>query len=116
MRSPGFIGGRLLIDAHRTFWTLTLWEAEKAMKAFRGSGAHGAIMPRLARWCDEASYAHWEAASGEVPGWPEAYQHLLDGGRLSRVEHPSPDHEAKRFPRPRLSPLIGQDLMPVRGS
>ena len=89
MRSPGFIGGRLLIDAHRTFWTLTLWESEKAMRAFRGSGAHGAIMARLALWCDEASYAYWEAASSEVPAWPEAYQHLLEGGRLSRVERRS---------------------------
>ena len=81
------------------------------MKAFRGSGAHAAVMPRLLKWCDEASYAHWEAAPAEVPGWPEAYEHLLKDGRLSRVENPSEDHEARRFAPPRLSPLIGQNLM-----
>jgi hypothetical protein len=47
-RAPGFVGGALLVDAHRTFWTLTVWESEKAMKAFRGSGR--------ARTSDAAAY------------------------------------------------------------
>jgi heme-degrading monooxygenase HmoA len=112
MRSPGFLGGRVLNDAHRTFWTLTTWEDEKAMKAFRGSSAHGKVMPRLAHWCDEASYANWEAARLDVPSWEEAYERLVAGARLSRINHPSPEHEARLFPRPRLKPLIGQDLKP----
>src|SRR2546423_4427258 len=115
VRAPGFVGGRLLVDAGRAFWTLTLWESERTMKAFRGSGAHAGVMPRLAHWCDEASYAHWETPSPSVPDWPEAYQHLVSDGRLSRVAHPSKDHEGRRFPRPRLSPLIGGDLKPARG-
>src|SRR5437660_11599043 len=116
MRAGGFLGGRLLVDVRLTFWTLTGWESEKAMKAFRGSDAHGAVMPLLARWCDEASYAHWHYTSAEVPTWLEAYEHLQAEGRLSRVEHPSPEHEARRFRAPRLSPLIGQSLAPVRRS
>lgn len=28
-RASGFAGGRLMIDAHWTFWTLTVWESEK---------------------------------------------------------------------------------------
>jgi len=115
VRAPGFVGGRLLMDVRRTFWTLTVWESEKAMKAFRGSGAHARVMPQLAHWCDEASYAHWETPSASVPDWPEAYQHLVSDARLSRVAHPSKDHEARRFPRPRLSPLIGGDLKPAGG-
>jgi hypothetical protein len=59
VRAAGFSGGRLLIDARRTFWTLTAWEDERAMKAFRGTGAHARVMPRLFDWCDEAAYAHW---------------------------------------------------------
>jgi len=59
VRAAGFAGGRLLIDKHRTYWTLTLWDNEKSMKAFRGSGAHGRVMPKLVEWCDEAAYAHW---------------------------------------------------------
>jgi hypothetical protein len=111
-RAAGFFGGRLLVDAHLTFWTLTVWESEKAMKSFRGSGSHARVMPRLAHWCDEASYAHW-TSTDSVPTWPEAYEHLVAEGRLSRVNHPSPDHEARHFPTPRLKPMIGNRLKPV---
>ena len=111
-KAPGFLGGRLLVDKRWTFWTLTVWETEKAMKAFRGSGAHAKVMPRLANWCDEAAYAHWESNTEAVPTWPEAYQHLLTAGKLSRVDHPSPAHEAKLFIQPRLQPLVGGDLKP----
>ncbi|HEY6767325.1 MAG TPA: DUF3291 domain-containing protein [Candidatus Sulfotelmatobacter sp.] len=112
VRASGFAGGKLLIDAHRTFWTITVWETEKLMKAFRGSGAHARVMPKLVQWCDEASYAHWIPANGEIPDWPEAYEHLVNEGHLSHVAHPSADHENRRFPKPRLQPLIGQNLSP----
>src|SRR5262245_36292344 len=72
-RAPGCVGGRLLVDARRTFWTLTVWESERAMKAFRGAGPHAKVMPRLAEWCDEASYTHWSPANGTIPNWSEAY-------------------------------------------
>jgi Domain of unknown function (DUF3291) len=113
-RARGFLGGKLLIDRKHTYWTLTVWEDNRAMKNFRGSGAHAKVMPKLVEWCDEASYAHWAPANETIPEWPEAYEHLVKEGRLSRVAHPSPDHEARRFPAPRLEPLIGQNLRPVR--
>ena len=112
-RAAGFLGGRLLIGDVHTYWTLTAWQDEKAMKAFRGSGPHARAMPKLAEWCDEAAYTHWAAADGALPEWPEAYERLLNEGRLSRVMHPSRDHLARHFPKPRLQPLIGQDLKPV---
>jgi len=115
VRATGFCGGRLLIDARRTFWTLTAWEDERAMKAFRGTGAHARVMPRLFEWCDEAAYAHWTAPYGELPDWLEAYEHLSSEGRLSHVAHPSDDHRERRFSKPRLQPLIGQDISPVSG-
>ena len=113
-RAAGFFGGRLLVDSGLTFWTLTTWENEQAMKKFRGSGAHAHVMGRLVEWCDEAAYAHWVADGEAVPTWPEAYDRLVSEGRLSRVEHPSANHLARQFPKPRLSPLIGQDLKPAR--
>jgi hypothetical protein len=114
-RATGFCGGRLLVDANRTYWTLTAWQDERAMRAFRGSGAHAQVMPRLLNWCDEAAYAHWLAVDSEVPDWMQAYEHLLHDGRLSRVAHPSANHEARRFvpPRPRIRPLVGRDLKPA---
>jgi heme-degrading monooxygenase HmoA len=113
LRAPGLLGGRLLLDAKRTFWTLTVWESERAMKAFRGGGPHARAMPKLVEWCDEAAYAHWIPATAEVPSWPEAYEHLLSDGHLSRVAHPSVDHQARKFPKPRLQPLIEQDVKPT---
>jgi len=111
-KAPGFLGGRLLVDAHRVYWTLTAWESERAMKAYRGSGAHAGVMPRLVEWCDEAAYTHWESPDATVPDWPEAYDRLVSSGKLSRVAHPSPAHEARQFAPPRLHPLIGQQLKP----
>ena|ERR1700730_13452423 len=112
LRAPGFLGGRLLLDARRTFWTLTVWESERVMKAFRGTAPHAKVMPRLVEWCDEASYAHWIPTGAAVPSWPEAYEHLVAEGRLSRVAHPSPAHDARQFAKPRLRPLIALDLKP----
>jgi hypothetical protein len=113
VRAPGFFGGRLLMDADRTFWTLTGWEDERAMKAFRGSEPHAKVMPRLVEWCDEAAYAHWVPTGDSVPSWPEAYEHLVAEGRLSRVAHPSLGHNARQFAQPRLRPLIGLDFKPA---
>jgi Domain of unknown function (DUF3291) len=114
IRAPGFLGGALLIDNVKTYWTLTTWEDEKTMKTFRGSGAHARVMPKLAEWCDEAAYAHWSMTDEAIPNWPEAYERLLSEGRLSRVSRPSPGHAAREFPKPRLQPMIGQTLKRVR--
>jgi len=116
MRAPGFCGGRLLADAGRTFWTLTVWESDQAMKAFRGSAAHAKVMPRLAEWCDEAANAHWTASADTVPLWPEAHKHLTEEGRLSPVAHPSPGHEARAFPKPRVTLFTAMDLKPAGAS
>jgi hypothetical protein len=103
------------VDTGRTFWTLTVWQDEKAMKAFRVSVPHASVMPRLVEWCDEASYGHWALSGDFVPSWQEAHEHLVADGRLSRVAHPSPSHEARQFASPRLKPLIGLDLNPRAG-
>ena len=114
VRAPGFVGGGLLMDAGWTFWTLTSWESERAMKVFRDAGPHAKVMSRLVEWCDEASYAHWIPAGASVPSWREAYEHLVAEGKVSRVAHPSASHEARHFPEPRLKPLVGVDLRPAR--
>lgn len=111
-KASGYLGGKLLVDAHRAYWTLTAWESEKAMKAYRGSGAHGSVMRKLAEWCEEAAYTHWESSNATIPEWIEAYDRLVDSGKLSRVTHPSAAHEARQFASPRLHPLIGQELKP----
>ena len=114
VRASGFRGGRLLIDSRRTFWTLTAWESEKAMRDYRGSGAHQKVMPRLVDWCDEASVVQWTSESAEFPSWSEIAERMRQHGRPSRVAHPSSNHERLAFPDPRLRPMIGQDLRPAR--
>ena len=111
-RAPGFIGGRLLVDRHRVYWTLTAWESEQAMKKFRGTAAHAQVMPRLASWCDEATYVHWTPEAGSIPEWLEAHRRLAADGHVSRVTFPSESHASRRFPPLRLKPLIGQTLTP----
>jgi hypothetical protein len=113
MRAAGFLGGRLLIDAGLTFWTLTLWQSEEIMRGFRSSGAHARVMPRLAEWCNEAAYSHWIQNGDSIPTWEEAYERLVKEGRLSRVLHPSKAHSDRQFARRRLKPLIGQELKPT---
>ena len=108
------MSGRLLIDAHLTFWTLTAWESEQEMKAFRNTALHLRAMPRLVRWCDEASYAHWSVANAALPTWQEAFTRLVEMGHLSHVAYPSRNHQSRRFAKPRLQPLIGTNLSPAR--
>jgi heme-degrading monooxygenase HmoA len=108
IRSPGFLGGRILVDRRRTFWTATIWESEAAMKGYRGSGAHREAMPKLAGWCDEAAIAHWSQESPEIPDWRELWQRLSQNPRMSAVKRPSEAHIAKRFAEPRTT--IGRTI------
>jgi len=100
-RSAGMVAGQILAEKHKAFWTMTAWEADKAMEAFRIQGAHRAAMPKLLDWCDEASLVHWMQESRELPSWQEAYERMLKEGRPSKVKHPSEAHLAYKFPPPR---------------
>jgi hypothetical protein len=85
----------------RIFWTITRWNSESDMRAWRGSGAHGKSMSKLAVWCDEASVARWEANdSTAFPTWQECYRHLTESGRFTPVDRPSPDQIERKIPLP----------------
>jgi hypothetical protein len=101
--AEGFVTGKLLVDARLCFWTLTGWQSQKEMKAYRDSGPHHQVMPQLRRWCNEAAVAHWEQSETALPDWSEAYRRLASEGRLSPVLHPSEDHTRKQFREPRLN-------------
>lgn len=93
-RSPGFLAGKLMLGRKRTYWTVTAWNNEKSMKAFRIAGAHRPAMLKLLDWCDEASIAHWVQDSATLPGPQEAHRRMISAGRTSKVHHPSPRHGA----------------------
>jgi hypothetical protein len=95
--SPGFISGAILTEGRLVFWTRSTWESADAMKAFRDSGVHREIMPKLMDWCDEASVAQWQ---GEAEtDWDAIYTRMTEHGRLSKVRRPTAAHTAKQFSR-----------------
>jgi hypothetical protein len=96
--SAGLLKGKELIDKQLTFWTITLWENEEAMKGFRGSEAHRKAMQYLPKWCNEASYHHWVQEHNEFPGWDTVSEKLFKEGRLSKVRNPSPAQMNNQFP------------------
>lgn len=109
-RSKGFLAGRLMRDKGNAFWTLTAWEDQASMRAYRGAGAHMKAMPKLLDWCDEASVGNWEQPGAELPSWAEAHRRMATGGRLSKVRHPSERQLAKEIPAPANTGSEGQTL------
>jgi heme-degrading monooxygenase HmoA len=112
-RAFGFLGGKLLRETRNAFWTVTAWEDEAVMNAFRTSGAHRRAMPKLLQWCDEAAVVHWTQETAELPAWREAHRRMVEEGRISKVNHPSSDQLAKHIPAPRLS-RIEKSLKPAK--
>lgn len=110
--APGFLGGALVNDRNRTFWTMTVWDDEAAMRAYRATDWHKRVMPKLTNWCDEASVVHWSEEYARVPSLEEAYQRMQREGRPSRVNFPSSKHDAMSFSPPRRARPA--PLTPVR--
>mgnify|MGYP006302994321 CR=1 FL=1 len=125
-RSDGFVGGRLARGGERplpaallygripSFWTITAWEDEGAMRSFRNASAHREVMPKLVEWCSEASTVHWEQESRGLPDAERAVRRMLEDGRLTGVRHPSEAQAAGEIPP--VAGLRGEiPLPPVRG-
>lgn len=113
MRARGFHRGKLLVERGLTFWTMTAWQDERAMRDFRSSGAHKRAMPRLVSWCDEASVVHWQSETAELPDWQTAARRMTAEGRLSPVERPSAAQVAGKFAPPRPRSFIERTIIPA---
>lgn len=100
-RSAGYVDGAILADRKLTFWTVTAWTDEAAMRAYMLAGDHRTAMGKLGLWCDEASVARWEAPG--LPDWREADRRMRETGRPSKVRHPSPAHAALGYDPPRTT-------------
>jgi quinol monooxygenase YgiN len=100
-QASGFLGGKLLPEASKAFWTITAWESEEAMRAYRNTEAHRRAMPKLLEWCDEASVAHWSQENPALPDWQEVHRRMLKEGRMSKVNHPSSSQIANQIASPR---------------
>ena len=100
LRSRGFLGGKLLADKNRVFWTMTTWSDESSMRSFERSGIHKNAMPSLRRWCDEAAVTHWISNEKGIPNWMEAHRYLSKDPKMSPLDHPSQSHLSKQFAPP----------------
>src|SRR5665213_3429004 len=95
----GFLGGKELIDKKLTFWTLTMWHDDVAMKSFRNSAAHKIAMQKLPYWCDEASYVHWTQEKAEIPVWGNVFKKMIADGKTTQVKKPSNNQAGKNYPK-----------------
>lgn len=102
-QASGFLDGSLLADRKLTFWTMTLWQDQGAMRAYMTGGAHLKAMPKLLDWCDEASVVHWTQDDDAMPSWEEVDRKMRAQGRSSKVRHPSPVHASLSFAAPRTT-------------
>lgn len=98
--AKGFRGGVTLIDKGRVFWTLTQWDSERSMKAYRGAQPHAAVMPKIVDWCSEAAVTHFEHEGETLPSWREAWQRLTQTPRFIALNHPNDGHQARRIAEP----------------
>jgi hypothetical protein len=96
-QAAGNFGAKVRRAEGLAFWTLTAWQDEAAMHAYRITRPHRDAMPKLLEWCDEAAVAHWHQASAELPGWETVERRLADSGRVSKVNHPSAYQQAGRL-------------------
>ena len=107
----GFIGGYLASGPGLALWTVTVWEDEASMRAYRNTAPHLKAMPKLIGACDEAAVVHWTSEAPAIPSPAEAAERMRQG-RTSKLRHPSPEHAAGqtwpdgKVPRkgPRLAP------------
>jgi hypothetical protein len=107
--AAGSLGVKTRTAEGLAFWTMTAWQDEAAMHAYRIARPHRDAMPKLLEWCDEAAVAHWNQEFAELPGWETAERRLAESGRLSKVNHPSVDQQAGRldFRRKEATPNDG---------
>lgn len=100
-RAEGNLQTFTIKDRGLTFWTITVWKDQTAMRAFRNSGSHRAAMLKLFEWCDEATYVHWEQEGDGAPDMKNAYVRLVAEGVVSRVRYPSSSHTTRAFAEPK---------------
>lgn len=104
--AEGFLEGLLLSDRKRTYWTVTLWRDQGAMRAYMTNGAHLRAMPKLLDWCDEASVVHWTQDDPILPNWLEADRRMRREGRPSKVRSPSSVHRDLAYDPPRTAGAV----------
>jgi hypothetical protein len=72
--TPGAIGYAMRAKVFgRQFWTLSVWESDRALMDFVGKVPHREVMKELAPHMGAASFTRWKlVGSGVPPRWDDA--------------------------------------------
>jgi hypothetical protein len=72
--TPGAIGYAMRAKVFsRQFWTLSVWESDRALMDFVAKVPHGEVMKELAPHMGAASFTRWKLlGSGVPPRWDDA--------------------------------------------
>ena len=98
----GFLRGSLLVEPRLAFWTLTMWDGPRAMRAFRDAGAHAAVMPLLGDHAQEASYVGWWQDEETLPSWTEVHRHFRSDATFTPLPRGKLRHRQGLVPAPRF--------------
>jgi heme-degrading monooxygenase HmoA len=101
-QSAGNLGADVLAEANNTYWTRTAWRDRSAMNAFVGGEPHLRTMGRIDEWCDEATFADWEQADGELPDWQVGHARIIADGQGASLTSATDAHRTRNFPSPVL--------------
>ncbi|ARV60132.1 hypothetical protein BZZ01_17210 [Nostocales cyanobacterium HT-58-2] len=71
----------------RKYWTLSLWQDEASMKAYRNQGVHRQVMPKLSKWSSEAGFVNWYQESAKLPDWQIVEKRMQETGRRQQFGH-----------------------------
>jgi hypothetical protein len=76
--SPGAMGLSLIAEPlHRTFWTLSAWQDQAALRAATGAEPHRKLMRRFRPRMAGSSFVTWTAPAEALPiPWDEARRRL----------------------------------------
>jgi len=65
--SPGFLGGRLLVDRRLCAWTVTTWSDPASLRAF--GRAHAEVAAQGERLVADLGMTSWREPDGPPPSW-----------------------------------------------
>lgn len=76
--SRGLVGYALQAQLlSRRFWTLSVWEDEKALMEFVVRSPHGPVMQNLLPHMAATKFTQWKIKGGAIPpSWNEAKQYM----------------------------------------
>jgi hypothetical protein len=81
-RSPGLVGYSLRArPLHRDYWTLSVWESERALLAFVKTQPHSGLMSSLRKRMGATRFVRWRLGGVDsLPTWDDAMRRAAAEG------------------------------------